>query len=74
MQIARKSHYFLSIQRYIIFTYNAKKFNTPSINKKHICFLTGRSRAIYRTFHLSRLKIREHAQQGHFIGLKKISW
>jgi ribosomal protein S14 len=55
-------------KRYIILLYRHK-----NIRIKNICFLSGRSRAVYRVFHLSRLKIREHAQFGQFIGFKKIS-
>ena len=59
-------------KQYINFLYKITKKKTKII--KNICFLSGRSRAVYRIFHLSRLKIREHAQYGQFIGFKKISW
>ena len=55
-------------KQYITLLYKHK-----NIRIKNICFLSGRSRAVYRVFHLSRLKIREHAQFGQFIGFKKIS-
>jgi small subunit ribosomal protein S14 len=41
---------------------------------RSICFLTGRSRSVYRAFRLSRLKIREYAALGYFTGLSKASW
>jgi len=73
MQFAHKTFSSSLIRKYFIFIYNWE--NSYKLNKKnkHMCFLTGRSRAVYRTFHLSRLKIKEHAQYGHFLGLKKIS-
>jgi ribosomal protein S14 len=40
---------------------------------KSICILTGRSRSVYRMFKLSRLKVREYAHSGYFIGLSKAS-
>ncbi len=38
------------------------------------CTLTGRSRAIYRRFGLSRLRFRKLATQGQLAGIKKSSW
>ena len=40
---------------------------------RSICILTGRSRSVYRFFRLSRLKIREYANAGYFIGVTKAS-
>jgi ribosomal protein S14 len=40
---------------------------------KNICILTGRSRSVYRFFRLSRLKIREYANAGYFVGITKAS-
>ncbi len=74
MQFAYKTLYSSLIQKYFIFIYNWENFHKFDKKSKHICFLTGRRSAVYRTFHLSRLKIKEHAQFGHFLGLKKISW
>jgi ribosomal protein S14 len=55
-------------KQYIMLLYRCN-----NLKIRNICFLSGRSRAVYRVFHLSRLKIREHAQFGQFIGFKKIS-
>lgn len=40
---------------------------------RNICLLTGRSRSVYRLFKLSRLKVREYAHRGYFVGLSKAS-
>ncbi len=38
------------------------------------CDLTGRPRAVYRKFRLSRLALRELGSHGHIPGLVKASW
>ena len=38
------------------------------------CELTGRSRAVYRKFRLSRIMLREMGNQGLIPGLTKSSW
>jgi small subunit ribosomal protein S14 len=38
------------------------------------CALTGRSRAVYRKFNLSRNKLRELASRGELPGVTKSSW
>ena len=38
------------------------------------CELTGRSRAVYRKFRLSRIMVRELGNQGLIPGLTKSSW
>lgn len=40
---------------------------------RSICLLTGRSRSVYRSFKMSRLKLREYASQGYFTGISKAS-
>lgn len=44
------------------------------INKRSFCLLTCRSRAVYKNYLLSRIKIRELCFEGVINGLKKISW
>jgi small subunit ribosomal protein S14 len=39
-----------------------------------MCALTGRSRAVYRKFKISRIKLRELALQGKIPGMRKASW
>ena len=39
-----------------------------------ICALTGRSRAVYRKFKISRIKLRELALEGKIPGMRKSSW
>jgi len=43
-------------------------------NKRTFCLLTCRSKAVYRNYLLSRIKIRELCFEGVINGLKKISW
>lgn len=38
------------------------------------CFLTGRSKAVYRKFGLSRIALRELALRGDLPGVTKSSW
>ena len=44
------------------------------IRLRNRCVLTGRSRAVYKKFKLSRLMFRKLALSGEIIGVKKISW
>ena len=48
--------------------------NTSLSRIHNFCFLTGRSRGIYRYFHMSRLCLREQASKGFINGMKKASW
>ena len=41
---------------------------------RNLCALSGRSRAVYRKFKLSRIKLRELALQGKVPGMRKASW
>ncbi len=41
---------------------------------RSLCALTGRSRAVYRKFRLSRIKLRELALAGKVPGMRKSSW
>lgn len=41
---------------------------------RNICALTGRSRAVYRKFKISRIMLRELALQGKIPGMRKSSW
>jgi len=41
---------------------------------RSLCLLTGRSRAVYRKFKISRIKLRELALQGKVPGMRKASW
>ncbi|TVQ80249.1 MAG: 30S ribosomal protein S14 [Bradymonadales bacterium] len=44
------------------------------VRVRNRCQLTGRSRAVYRRFKLSRIKFRELAHQGLLPGVSKASW
>ena len=41
---------------------------------RSLCALTGRSRAVYRKFNVSRIMLRELALQGKVPGMRKASW
>jgi small subunit ribosomal protein S14 len=49
------------------------KNSSPSRHRNR-CWVTGRSRAFYRDFGLSRHVLREMAYEGIIPGLKKSSW
>ncbi len=61
------------VQKYFL-NYQLKGLTySPFTKRRTLCFLTGRSRSVYRSFRLSRLKIREYASLGYFSGLSKAS-
>lgn len=62
-----------SVQKYFLNNQLKQLTSSPFTKTRTICFLTGRSRSIYRAFRLSRLKIREYAGFGYFPGLSKAS-
>lgn len=48
--------------------------NSSVTRFKNRCMFTGRARAYYRKFGVSRLVLREMALRGEIPGLKKSSW
>lgn len=48
--------------------------NSAPIRQRNRCELTGRSRAVYRKFKLSRIALRELASTGQIPGMVKASW
>lgn len=48
--------------------------NSSSTRLHNRCVMTGRPRAYYRKFGVSRLVLREMALRGEIPGLKKSSW
>jgi small subunit ribosomal protein S14 len=48
--------------------------NGAKVRVQRRCQLTGRPRAVYRKFKLSRLAVRELASQGQIPGMVKSSW
>jgi small subunit ribosomal protein S14 len=48
--------------------------NSSATRIKNRCQLTGRPRAYYRKFKLSRIALRELASQGQIPGMVKSSW
>jgi small subunit ribosomal protein S14 len=48
--------------------------NSAKVRVRNRCALTGRARAVYRKFGLSRIKLRELASSGQLPGVVKSSW
>ncbi|MCE1188904.1 MAG: 30S ribosomal protein S14 [Ignavibacteria bacterium] len=48
--------------------------NSAPIRQRNRCIDTGRSRAYFRKFGISRLVFREKALRGELPGVKKASW
>lgn len=48
--------------------------NSAKVRVQRRCQLTGRPRAVYRKFKLSRLALRELASHGQIPGMVKSSW
>ena len=48
--------------------------NSSPVRQRNRCRVTGRPRALYRKFGLSRTKVREAAMRGDIPGLVKASW
>lgn len=48
--------------------------NSCPTRKKSRCSVTGRARAYYRKFSISRIALRELAHQGMLPGVRKSSW
>ena len=48
--------------------------NSSATRIRNRCELTGRSRAVYRKFRLSRIMLREMGNKGLIPGLTKSSW
>lgn len=51
-----------------------KKKKIKKKDLKRVCILTERTRSVYRLTMLSRIKTREYASNGYYVGLKKASW
>ena len=48
--------------------------NSSSVRVRNLCELTGRPRAYYRKFRLSRIALRDLALKGQIPGMVKASW
>jgi len=68
------------IPNFVNFYKNREFFSFSSIKEGHFtkirnrCILSGRSRSIYRRYHVSRIVFRELATRGHLSGIRKVSW
>ncbi len=48
--------------------------NASPVRYRRHCKLTGRTRAVYRKFGISRIMLRQLAHEGKIPGMKKASW
>lgn len=48
--------------------------NSSKVRVRNRCEISGRSRAVYRKFKLSRIALRDLASEGLIPGLSKASW
>lgn len=48
--------------------------NSAFARVRNRCILSGRSRAVYKFFRISRIAFRQLANQGQLMGVKKASW
>jgi ribosomal protein S14 len=48
--------------------------NASKTRIRNRCIITGRPRAVYKRFRISRIVFRELASQGLFLGVQKTSW
>jgi len=62
-----------SVWKYFFNFHIYYKTHASFSRSRKTCSLTGRSRSIYRFFQLSRIKIRETASSGLFVGVSKSS-
>ncbi len=62
----------IRIQAYNILNFLSRDISITRIRNR--CCLTGRSRAVYRRFGLSRIRFRKLAWEGQLSGVKKASW
>lgn len=53
---------------------NSLPKDSSYIRIKNRCAYTGRARAVYNKFKMSRIILREFAPKGQLVGLKKASW
>ena len=68
----------LNLGKQIRYTYinklNQLNKNSCFSRVNNRCIYTGRSKAVYKMFRLSRIKFRELASQGLLPGVEKASW
>lgn len=68
----------LNLGKQIRYTYinklNQLNRNSCLSRVKNRCIYTGRGKAVYKMFRLSRIKFRELAGQGLLPGVQKASW
>jgi succinate dehydrogenase (ubiquinone) iron-sulfur subunit len=59
-------------------TYISGKYNTESnmfsCKPRNRCILTGRARAVFKYFKLTRMMFKNLAVKGNLVGLRKASW
>jgi small subunit ribosomal protein S14 len=53
---------------------NELPHNSSKVRIRNRCVLTGRARAVWRSFRISRIQLRKLALEGVLIGVKRSSW
>ena len=53
---------------------NALPKDSAKVRINNRCILTGRSKSVYQSFNISRIKLREQALLGNLPGMQKSSW
>lgn len=48
--------------------------NSSKVRVRSRCAISGRARAVYRFFGISRIALREEAMRGHLPGVTRSSW
>ena len=48
--------------------------NSCKVRIRNRCIITGRSNSIYRSFKISRIKIKEFSSKGLISGIRRSSW
>lgn len=64
----------LAIRQEAYLKLNKLPRNSAVSRVRRRCVITGRGRAVYQDFKLSRLAFRELASNGYLMGVKKASW
>jgi len=63
----------ISVWKYLLHFHAYLKGITSLSRTRNICIFSGRTRGIYRSFQISRMKIREKIKDGTFLGVSKSS-
>ena len=64
----------LSLKFFVFFKFLQFPRRSSSAVLNNRCFVTGRSRSVYRSFGLSRFALRALGLKGALVGIRKSSW